>query len=118
MSGGVVKSHRAHSPGRSFKTYTKADSTAQCLLILKSLLPNASTQQQSSEVSANTSNSWGLTNVLLPDVHGFSLQLELVKETIAYITYLESVLQRAPPADKVRVSVSHLLLVNVLGVHL
>ena len=28
-------------------------------------------------------------------------QLELVKETIAYITYLESVLHTSPAADKV-----------------
>lgn len=100
-----MKSRRPHSPGRSFKTYTKADSTAQCLLILKSLLPNASTQQQSSEVR--------VTNNLRPlkrvpsrrPLLFFLLQLELVKETIAYITYLESILQRAPPADKVRVRV-------------
>lgn len=42
--------------------------------------------------------------MFLAGVHYF-FQLELVKETIAYITYLESVLQRAPPADKVRVRV-------------
>ena len=49
MSGGVGKSYRPSSPGRSFKMYTKAQSTAQCLQILKNLLPNAR-HQESSEV--------------------------------------------------------------------
>ena len=50
-SGGVAKlSYQPSSPGRSLKTYTKAKSTAQCLQILKSLLPNTRHQKQASEV--------------------------------------------------------------------
>ncbi|CAI8008690.1 hypothetical protein GBAR_LOCUS5937 [Geodia barretti] len=75
LSGGVGKSYRPSSPGRSFKMYTKAQSTAQCLQILKSLLPNARHQTESTE-------------------------LELVRETIAYITHLENILRPPPAAEE------------------
>ena len=55
MEGGITKSRTPHSPGRSFKTYTKADSTTQCLEKLKNLLPNARLQKQTSEVGRERS---------------------------------------------------------------
>lgn len=50
LSGGVGKSYRPSSPAKSLKTYVKARSTAQCLKILKKLLPNARHQKMPSEV--------------------------------------------------------------------
>lgn len=50
VEGGVAKHHQPHSPGKSFKTYTKTDSTAECLAKLKNLLPNARLQKHTTEV--------------------------------------------------------------------
>ena len=111
MEGGVAKHHQPHSPGKSFKTYTKTDSTAECLAKLKNLLPNARLQKHTTEVRELTAAQSGCqqslgiarygdryhsgesTDLLPPS---FSLlQLALVEETIAYITYLESILSAA-----------------------
>ena len=116
LSGGVGKSYRPSSPGRSFKMYTKAQSTAQCLQILKSLLPNARHQTESTEVRYTSIQSRAHVSFPFYIYIYLSLQLELVRETIAYITHLENIL-RPPPAaeeeeataeDQVRVSPSPL----------
>ena len=87
VSGGVAKSYRPSSPGRSLKAYAKPQSKAQCLQILKSLLPNAKEQEHASEVRLELAELASFTRSL-----SLSLQLELVRETIAYISHLESIL--------------------------
>jgi hypothetical protein len=77
--------------------YTKAQSTAQCLQILKSLLPNAKHQKESTEVRYTSIQS--RAHVSFPFLY-LSLQLELVRETIAYITHLENILRPPPAAEE------------------